>query len=151
MQRGYCGIGIYGNKYQVNLGTLWRSAHAFGAVCLFAIGPRCPQGEQRQASDTTNARRHIPYSIYPDMETFLATRPYSAQIVAIEQTPGSYALETYLHPQCALYLLGAEDTGLPLAVLARCDTIVSITTPVCLNVATAGSIVLYDRVLKQRK
>ena len=40
---GYCGIGIENGKAEVNLGTLWRSAHIFGAVFLFTVGRRYRQ------------------------------------------------------------------------------------------------------------
>lgn len=59
------------------------------------------------------------------------------------------ALERFVHPRCCVYLLGAEDGGIPTTILERCSKIVSINTPMYLNVATAGSIVLYDRQAKQ--
>jgi hypothetical protein len=31
--RGYFGVGIYGSKWETNIGTLWRAAHLYGAVC----------------------------------------------------------------------------------------------------------------------
>lgn len=52
------------------------------------------------------------------------------------------------HPRQAIYLLGAEDHGLPPDVLARCNSVVSLEA-VCrpsYNVAVAGSIILYDRI-----
>lgn len=51
------------------------------------------------------------------------------------------------HPLRALYLLGAEDHGLPPEVLARCHEVVQVPSPspYSLNVAVAGSLVLYDR------
>lgn len=45
----------------------------------------------------------------------------------------------------AIYLLGAEDTGIPDNILNDCDSIVQLPGNYCLNVAVAGSIVLYDR------
>jgi tRNA C32,U32 (ribose-2'-O)-methylase TrmJ len=50
----------------------------------------------------------------------------------------------------ALYLLGAEDRGLPPAVLRQCHQVVRIPCPVDrpLNVAVAGSVVIHDRYAK---
>ena len=150
MQRGYYGIGIVGCKTKVNSGTLWRSAHLFGAAFLVMIGPRYGGCKAREASDTTNARGHVPTFIFPDVATFLQHgRPFDCPLIAVEQTPDARPLETFTHPSRALYLLGAEDTGLPDLVLNRAQHIVSIATPTCLNVAVAGSIVLYDRHVKQ--
>lgn len=149
MPRGYCAIGIYGCKTEVNIGGLWRSAHAFGAAYIFCIGPRYHRALRRQASDVSHASENIPFIIYESFQAFLATQPSGAMLIGVEQTPQSIPLETFCHPRCCIYLLGAEDSGLPPSIVARCNKIVAIQTPVCLNVATSGSIVLYDREQKQ--
>lgn len=141
---GYFGIGIYHTKNAINVGTLWRSAHNFGAAFLFTIGKRY----KRQASDTQAASRHIPLFHYADFDDFRCHQPMDCPLVGIEQCDGSVNLVGYQHPRSAIYLLGAEDTGLPASLLERCQAVVHIPTPMCLNVATAGSIVLYDRCLK---
>lgn len=45
---------------------------------------------------------------------------------------------------------GAEEYGLPKEVLEKCHQIVQIPGSYCLNVATAASIVMYDRINKGR-
>jgi tRNA (guanosine-2'-O-)-methyltransferase len=147
--RGYFGIGIVGCKTAVNVGTLWRSAHNFGAAFVVIIGARyCPR---RQASDTTNARLHLPFYRYATFDEFRQFRPCDCPLVGVEQTPESWSLETFCHPRRAVYLLGAEDTGVPPTILAQCQMTIAIPTPMCLNVAVAGSIVMYDRLAKQHR
>lgn len=51
MSRGYCGIGIFHPKFEVNQGTLWRTALAFHANFMFTVGHRF----RWQSSDTTKA------------------------------------------------------------------------------------------------
>ena len=53
---------------------------------------------------------------------------------------------------CAVYLLGAEDAGLPSCVLQECHSVVSLPSEryASYNVASAGAIVMYDRVAKER-
>ncbi len=148
MQRGYFGIGIVGCKTKVNIGTLWRSAHNFGAAFLVMIAPRYGCPHERQASDTTNARLHIPYYSYETFELFMENRPWSCALIGVEQAPGSRNLQGFLHPHRAIYLLGAEDSGLPERVMGACQSIIHIETPMCLNVSVAGSIVMYDRQVK---
>ena len=143
--RGYFGIGIYGCKTAENVGTLWRSAHNFGARFIFTVGHRY----QRHPSDTTKAYLHVPLFQYPDMKTLLAGLPAACLLVGVEQTERARNLTSYSHAERAIYLLGAEDRGLPLEVLAACISVVSIDTPRCLNVAVAGSIIMYDRLTKQ--
>jgi tRNA G18 (ribose-2'-O)-methylase SpoU len=146
--RGYFGIGIYEGKSTENIGGLWRSAHAFGAAAIFTIGFRPP----RQPTDTSCAARHVPLFQHKDFETFRAQMPFHCSLVAIENAKNgvapSWQLPAFSHPERAFYLLGAEDRGLPANVLAECDAIVEIPSSLCLNVATAASIVLYDRIAK---
>lgn len=149
MRRGYCAIGIYGCKPDANIGGLWRSAHAFGAAYIFCIGSRFLHRHRRYCTDVSHAADNIPFIIYDNYSQFLAGRPKGAVLIGVEQAKESVPLETFCHPRCAIYLLGAEDTGLPFHVLERCNKVIAISTPVCLNVATAGSVVLYDREQKQ--
>ncbi len=47
----------------------------------------------------------------------------------------------------AAYILGPERGSLSPQVLERCDFTVKIPTKFCVNVGTAGAIVMYDRIL----
>lgn len=144
MTRGYFEAGIYGGKSPLNVGTLWRSAFQMGAAGIFTIGRRYPQ----QASDTVKAYRHVPLREFATLEAFLAAQPRACPIVAVEM--GGRALEGFVHPERAMYLLGAEDHGIPPGVLERCQHVVSLPAIriESYNVAVAGSLVMYDR---QRK
>ena len=145
--RGYFGIGIYHTKNILNVGTLWRSANLFGAAFLFTIGKRY----KRQASDTLNSTLHIPLYEYDSFEEFLTNRPKDCLLIGVEQCENSKDVTALEHPERAIYILGAEDKGLPDEILAKCNRIISIDTPASLNVAVAGSIIMYDRNSKRRK
>ena len=110
--RGYFGIGVYHLKTTTNLGTLWRSAHNFGASFIFTIGRRY----QGQASDTTKAARHVPLYTYLDFADFNAHRPSDCLLIGVEQCARSRDLLGYHHAERAIYLLGAEDVGLAAAI-----------------------------------
>ena len=139
--RGYFEIGIYNPKSECNVGTLWRSAYQLGASGIFTIGRRY----KRQSSDTPNASLHIPLRNYFSFEDFLANRPSGSILVGIEM--GGMSLSSSYHPQQAVYLLGAEDHGLPSKVLDKCNQIISIESvrTESFNVAVAGSLVMYHR------
>jgi len=147
MGRGYCGIGIYHPKHEANIGTLWRSAMIYQADFLFTIGRRY----RHQASDTIKAVRHLPLWHFASFDEFYTHMPHAARLVCVEITEGSHSLTNYVHPERAIYMLGAEDNGIPRGVLDREEiAVVTIPTPtsLCLNVATAGTIVLHDRYIK---
>lgn len=146
MNRGYFGVGIIGGKSPENLGGLWRSAHAFGADYLFTVGARY---RRRCCTDTSDATKHVPLFEFDTFAEFMAHGcPANVEIVGVELAPTAKPLVGFKHPERAVYALGAEDRGLTANVLERCDRIVQIPGSHCLNVATAGSIVLYDRIAK---
>ena len=143
--RGHFGIGVVHVKTPENIGTLMRSAYAFGAAYVFTVGRRY----KREASDTTKTWQHIPLYHYTTVEDLKYHLPFCTRLIAIELIDGAVKLPAYEHSQQACYLLGAEDHGLSQETLDLCHDIVQIPgASRCLNVATAGSIVLYDRITR---
>jgi tRNA G18 (ribose-2'-O)-methylase SpoU len=55
---------------------------------------------------------------------------------------------SFVHPKRCIYLLGAEDNGLPREVMDRCHKLIQLPGRSCFNVAVAGSLVMYDRYIK---
>lgn len=140
--RGYFGIGIINGKASVNLGTLWRSAHIFDAKFIFTVGKRYSY----QASDTKKTWKSIPLVEFEDYRSFQNHMPRDSKLVFVEQTTDAVLIERFKHPDQAVYLLGAEDRGIPSEIL-RTDAYatIKIAGGDSLNVAVAGSIVMYDR------
>ena len=145
--RGYYGIGIFHPKTEVNVGTLWRSAFSLDALFIFTIGKRY----EKQSSDTTATWRHIPLYHYTSFEEFNNYRPYDCKLIGVEISEKSIPIKNFIHPQRCIYLLGAEDHGLPNYVLEKCQYVIEIPSRFCLNVSTAGSIVMFDRINKGEK
>jgi tRNA(Leu) C34 or U34 (ribose-2'-O)-methylase TrmL len=138
--RGYFGVVAYRPKCSENVGTLWRSAHAFGAAFIATVGHRY----HRQPSDTTDAAKHVPLFQFDDWSAFIKTLPEGAELVCIEQSDSSRTVRRYNHPERAVYLLGAEDSGIPVDLM-RGHQVIHIDTPRCLNVAVAGSLIMFHR------
>lgn len=137
-------IGIQGNKTPANLSSLARSAVCMHASYLFTIGRRY----ERAAPDTLNAPAHVPCFNYPALDSFLRHRPLNVPIVGVELGDDAIPLATFTHPRRAIYLLGPEDGSLSKHAQAACSWIVQIDSRYCLNVATAGAMVMYDRSTK---
>jgi len=134
-------IGVEHTKTETNIGTLLRSAHCFGASMVFTIGRRY----KPQASDTTKAYRHIPLIHFKDWKDFIDHIPYSWVPIGIEISDKAKNIHTFSHPKECVYILGAEDNGISKEGLSLVKSLIYIPTKFCLNVATAGSIVMYDR------
>ncbi len=137
----FFGIGIQNGKTPENLGVLWRTAQNLGASFIFTIGKRYAN----QACDTHNAVKSLPYYHYKDFNDFFEHLPKGVRIVGVEKTDSAEDLETFSHPKRCVYLLGAEDNGLTTEAMERCHFLVQFKSEFSLNVAVAGSIILYDR------
>jgi tRNA G18 (ribose-2'-O)-methylase SpoU len=144
--RGYFAVGIYHPKTPHNVGTLWRSASLYGAAFVFTVGSRY----RRQSSDTPTTPRHKPLFHFDDIGDLHRHLPWSCPLVGVELDPRAAMLGEYEHRERAVYLLGAEDQGLPVDVLDQCHDVVQIESPVpwSMNVATAGTVLMYDRHIK---
>ena len=139
------GIGIYQVKTGPNVGVLWRGAYQLGAAYVFTIGPRY----KPESSDVFATWQQIPLFRYATFDEMFAAMAYGTRLIGVELS--GKPLPEFEHPARAVYLLGAEDSGLPDTVLDRCYDVVSIPAvrKASYNVAQAGTLVMYDRFLKR--
>ncbi len=140
-ERGFFGIGIYHPKNSLNIGTLWRTANILGASYIFTVGARY----RKQSSDTMQTPKHVPLIHYADIEDLKAHLPDSTMLIGVELDPRAQDLKTFSHPDRACYMLGAEDHGIPPTILAKCHRVIRLAGDTSMNVAVAGSIVMYHR------
>lgn len=141
---GYYAIGIYKGKTEHNIGTLWRSAYIMGAKYIFTIGKRY----KKQSSDTMITWSRIPLFHYDTMEDFMQNIPYDCRVIGIEMTEDATFLSEFTHPKRSIYILGAEDGGLPDSVIEKCHFMVKLPGNSSLNVGVTGSIICHDRISK---
>lgn len=139
------GLVVEHPRYHVNIGTLLRSAYNFNAAFLATIGRRY----NCQASDTTDAWRHIPLLHFLTWEEYRCYAPFGWQPVAVELREDAESLPRFVHPKSAMYLLGPENGSLSQEAIRMCKYKIVIPSRHCLNVATAGAIVMYDRISKE--
>ena len=144
--RGYFGIGVQGIHKEQNVGTLARSAHAFGANFFFTLMPQVDV-HAFKASDTSDAFDHVPYHQYDSLEDM--NLPQGCQLVGVELVEDSIELPSFKHPTRASYILGPEMGDLSPKVQAKCDHIIKIPMHFCVNVGIAGAIVMYDRLISR--
>ena len=138
--RGYFAIGVEGISKAVNLGNLLRSAHAFGANFVFTIGA---DDRALTHTDTSKASAHLPLYHWRSLADIKL--PKGCSLVGVEILEEAAELPSFPHPVQAAYVLGPERGRLSPELVACCRHLVRIPAAFSLNVATAGAIVMYDR------
>lgn len=145
--RGYFGIGIDSVSKAGNVGNLIRTGHSFGASFVFAVRPkRFVHNNElvtKSRPDTSKSEGQLPFYVYDGAADIVL--PRGCRMVGIEMTDEAIDLPSFKHPLQAVYMLGGERNSLSPEILALCDDVIKIPTKFSLNVATAGAIVMYDR------
>jgi RNA methyltransferase, TrmH family len=119
-----------------NVGTLIRSADAFGAGVALSAGCADPTGPKALRA-SMGAIFRVPIGAFDGV---------AGRRIALVPRGGEPLAETDLSGE-VVFVLGAEREGLPDDVLARCDA--TATIPLApgaesLNVAMAGTVALYE-------
>jgi tRNA G18 (ribose-2'-O)-methylase SpoU len=142
--RGYFGVGVERLSKPMNGGSLFRSAHAFGASFIFTIDSNVRLADAAR-SDTSESWKQLPFYRFESAESMLL--PKGCAMVGIEFLEDATELPSFRHPGQAAYVLGPERGSLSQELVARCEHVVRIPTRLCVNVGIAGAIVMYDRLL----
>ena len=134
-------IAIENTLRDFNMGTIVRSANAFGVRTVHVIGRR--QWNKRGAM-MTDKYLHVIY--HESVEEFVASvRP--RQIVAVDNVAQSVDIREVKHSEDAILVFGAEGPGLSDELLAVADTTVMIPqrgSTRSLNVGVAAGIATWE-------
>ena len=145
--RGYFGIGVEGISKPMNLGNLFRTAHAFGAGFGFTINAH--YSLKLGKSDTSGAPENMPFYNFKSADQLVLAD--GCALIGVELTETAIDLPSFRHPRCAAYVFGPERGELSPSLMDQCSQIVQIPTKFCINVGTAGAIVMYDRIMTTGK
>ena len=143
--RGYFGIGVEGASKAMNVGSVLRTAHAFGASFVFTIAAVYKR-EDLERSDTAASEGAVPFYEFAGVSDL--ELPAGCELVGIELLDEAVDLPSFRHPPRCAYVLGPERGSLSPALLSRCRYTVKIPTRFCINLGLAAAIVLYDRQLQ---
>ena len=142
--RGYFGVGIERISKPMNVGSIFRTTHAFGGSFVFTVAAMYAE-EKGRLADTSNAPASLPFYGFPDMQSMLL--PKDCSLVGVELTPDAVELPSFRHPRQAAYILGPERGSLSAGMTERCEFVVKIPMKFCVNVGVAAAIIMYDRLI----
>ncbi|MBU0552494.1 TrmH family RNA methyltransferase, partial [Myxococcota bacterium] len=150
VQRAEAALALCHTRFDMNLGVAVRSAEAAGLREVFLLG----RGDLfRSPARGTDAL--LPIHVISDAAALIRrARAEGYQIVAVQQTPDSVSYIEADYPPRPLFVLGAEDSGVPEPLRLAADLIVEI--PMfgvidSLNVAAAATtVMLYWRAAAQQ-
>jgi TrmH family RNA methyltransferase len=133
-----------------NLGTLVRSAEAFGATGMILLPGTVSLWNAKTLRASSGSAFRLPVLALTADAAFTALRDHGVRILAAVARGGD--TETDLRGSSAL-LIGNEGSGLPEAWIAHADARVTIPfagAVESLNAAIAGSLLLYDAMRQRR-
>jgi tRNA(Leu) C34 or U34 (ribose-2'-O)-methylase TrmL len=139
-------------KYPANVAKVIRLAAAFDIPQVWwtgdrvsvdpSKGERLPREERMKGYKKVEIRQ-FDHPLGPDGQF-----PRGVTPVAVEVRDNAQKLPEFEHPENPVYVFGPEDGSLTRVHTQHCHQFVIIPTKHCLNLATAVTAVLYDRMLK---
>jgi len=135
-------VAIENWQHDMNIGSIVRSANAFGARTVHIIGRR---RWNKRGAMVTDRYQHVLH--HPDVADFVTwCRAEALAIVAVDNVPGSVPIETHTIPRECVLLFGQEGPGLSGEALAAADLTVEITqfgSTRSLNASAAAAVVMH--------
>jgi RNA methyltransferase, TrmH family len=135
-------LALFGVADPGNVGTLVRAADGFGAAVALSAGCADPTGPKALRASAGSIWRVPLIPLLPGDHVNVLTREHGNR-VALVAHGGEPLAEVDLKGE-VVFLLGAERTGLPAEVERDVEARIPIEGAESLNVATAGSIALYE-------
>ena len=140
-------IAVENWQHDFNIGSIVRSANAYGAAAVHIVGNK---RWNRRGAMVTDRYQHVHH--HPEVDGFVARmRERGLAIVAVDNVPGSVPLETTPLPRDCVLVFGQEGPGVSPEVLAVADLCVAITqygSTRSINVGAAASATMYAWVLQ---
>jgi len=115
-------VAIENWQHDFNIGSVVRTANAFGACEVHIVGNR---RWNRRGAMVTDRYQHVRH--HPTVEEFVAwARGEGLPVIGIDNLPGSVPIETYALPKACVLVFGQESVGLTDAVRDAADATLAI-------------------------
>lgn len=141
-------IALINPKNKHNVAKVVRSASCFGLKQVWWTGDRVQMGGEKRLprEERMKGWRDVEYRQFDQVfDQF----DRDVVPVCVELRPDAEPLPMFEHPDKALYVFGPEDGHVGQMWARHCQRFVVIPTRYCLNLATAVTLVLYDRQMKR--
>ena len=140
-------VAIENWQHDMNIGSIVRSANAFGAQTVHIIGRK---RWNKRGAMVTDRYQHVLY--HPDVASFATwARDAALPVIAIDNVPGSVIIETYRFPEACILLFGQEGPGLSAEAIASAEAIVEISqfgSTRSLNASAAAAVAMHSWVMQ---
>ena len=136
-------VAIENWQHDLNIGSIVRSANAFGAAAVHIVGRR---RWNKRGAMVTDRYQHV---VHHESVTELVAwaRREGLAIVAVDNTEGAVPLDSALLPKRCVLLFGQEGPGLSPEAIAAADLLVGIRqfgSTRSINAAAAAAIVMHE-------
>ena len=135
-------VAIENWQHDMNIGSIVRSANAFGADTVHIIGRK---RWNKRGAMVTDRYQHVMY--HPDVASFATwAADASLPVIAIDNVPGSVIIETFSFAPACILLFGQEGPGLSDAAIACATSIVEISqfgSTRSLNASAAAAVAMH--------
>ena len=116
-------VAIENWQHDMNIGSIVRSANAFGAATVHIVGRK--RWNKRGAMVTDRYQHVIHHETVADFVDWAQAE--ALPIIAIDNVPGSVIIETFALPERCVMLFGQEGPGLSPEAIRAADAVVEIT------------------------
>lgn len=134
-------------QHDMNIGSIVRSANAFGADTVHIVGRR--RWNKRGAMVTDRYQHVIHHESIEALVAWCAAE--NLPIIGIDNVPGSVILETFELPERCLMLFGQEGPGLSPEAIAASESVVEITqfgSTRSINASAAAAVTMHAWVMQ---
>jgi tRNA G18 (ribose-2'-O)-methylase SpoU len=142
-------VAIENWQHDMNIGSIVRSANAFGADTVHIIGRK---RWNKRGAMVTDRYQHVLH--HPDVATFVDwARAENLPIIAIDNLPGSVIMETFRFPERCVLLFGQEGPGLSPEAVAAGDALVEISqfgSTRSMNASAAAAVTMHAWILQHK-
>lgn len=136
-------VAIENWQHDLNIGSIVRTANAFAAETVHIVGRR---RWNKRGAMVTDRYQHVLH--HDDVAGLLAwARERDLPVLAVDNVPGSVAVDEAALPERCVLLFGQEGPGLSAAALAGADAVVAIRqfgSTRSINASAAAAIVMHE-------